>query len=394
MTASAADRAASAFAAHFGGVPAGVWAAPGRVNLIGEHTDYNGGLALPVALPWRTYVAVRPHAQAVLRAASDGMPGGPVSVPLDEVGPGHPHGWPAYVAGVFWALRQAGHRIPGAEVQITSDVPVGAGLSSSAALGCAVGAALSDLAGLDLLADDAGRARLAAACREAENVVAGAPTGGLDQSAALLCRAGCALLLDCRDGATEHVPFDLGTHGLALLVVDTRTPHALVDGQYADRRRTCERAAAALDVASLREVEPSDLEHALRALPDETTRARVRHVVTEIDRVRQFADALSRDDFAEAGSLMTASHASLRDDYQVSCPQLDATVDAALAAGALGARMTGGGFGGSAIALVPAAVSDHVSEAIRTAFSDNGFQAPDIRTAEASQGATRVRPLD
>ena len=248
------DRALQLFHEAFGGDPDGVWSAPGRVNLIGEHTDYNGGLALPIALPHRTYAALRARTDGILRVVSDGMPGGPVTVPLAEVGPGSPSGWAAYVAGVFWALREAGYAVPGAEVALASAVPVGAGLSSSAALECSVGAALSDLAGLGLLADAAGRRRLALACQRAENDVAGAPTGGMDQLASMLGAAGHALLLDCRDGSTQVVPFDLAAHGLALLVVDTRAPHALVDGQYAARRHTCQDAAQALDVTSLREV--------------------------------------------------------------------------------------------------------------------------------------------
>ena len=225
------DRALRLFQDAFGGEPAGVWSAPGRVNLIGEHTDYNGGLALPIALPQRTYAAVRVRPDGVLRVVSDGMPGGPVSVPLAEVGPGSPGGWAAYVAGVFWALRDAGYAVPGADVALASSVPVGAGLSSSAAVECSVGAALSDLADLGLLADLDGRRRLATVCQRAENDIAGAPTGGMDQLASMLGTAGHALLLDCRDGSTQAVPFDLAAHGLALLVVGTRAPHALVDGQ-------------------------------------------------------------------------------------------------------------------------------------------------------------------
>ena len=254
-------RASETHRAVFGADPAGVWSAPGRVNLIGEHTDYNDGLVLPIALPHRTYAACSPRADRLLRVHSAQV-GETVEVDLDTVGPGTPAGWTAYVAGVLWALGEAGHRVRGLDVTVDSEVPVGAGLSSSAALECAVGAAASDLFHLDLLADDAARARLAMACVQAENEVAGAMTGGMDQSAALLCRVDHALLLDCRSGETEHVPFDLrgqrGDGGYVLLVTDTRAAHALNDGQYAQRRSAAEQAAAELGVASLRDVDPAD----------------------------------------------------------------------------------------------------------------------------------------
>jgi galactokinase len=385
------DAAASLFARAFGSEPEGVWSAPGRVNLIGEHTDYNGGLALPIALPQRTYAAVRRRDDGRFRATSTSAPGGPVELLLDEIEPGRPQGWAAYLAGVCWVLRGEGYAVPGLDVAIASDVPVGAGLSSSAALECSLVAALSDLLRLDLLADDAGRARAAAWCQRAENEIAGAPTGGMDQAASMRATADHAILLDCRSGAVEQVPVELRQHGLALLVVDTRAEHALVDGQYAARRAACEDAAARLGVETLRDVEPADLDAALSRLPDDVSRARVRHVVSEIDRVRQCVRALRAGDFEEVGRLFSASHVSLRDDYEVSCRELDLVVETAEHSGALGARMTGGGFGGSAIALVPADQAEAIGRRVVAAFVAAGLEEPQPFAVTAGPPAGRDR---
>jgi galactokinase len=385
-----ADTAAELFRSTFGTEPTGVWSAPGRVNLIGEHTDYNGGLCLPIALPQRTFAAVRRRDDDLVRVVS-AQGEGVVEVELGDVGPGHPAGWAAYVAGVPWALREAGYAVGGLDVAVDGRVPLGAGLSSSAALECAVAAAASDLYDLGLLADPAARAALAAVCVEAENTVAQAPTGGMDQSAALLSEAGHALLLDCRDHGTELVPFDLSAHGLALLVMDTRAEHALVDGQYAERRSSCEEAAGELEVTTLREVPVDDLTDRLSALSSDLLRRRARHVVTEIQRVRDTVGALRRNDFRTVGELFLQSHASMRDDFEISVAELDTAVDAAVAAGALGARMTGGGFGGSAIALVPADRADAAIAAVEQAFAAKGFRAPDCFVVTASDPATRDR---
>lgn len=386
MTATAA---AASFREVFGADASGVWSAPGRVNLIGEHTDYNGGLALPIALPQRTYAAVRLRDDGVLRMSSASTGSGVVEVRLEEVRAGHPQGWTSYVAGVGWALREDGHVVPGADIRIVSTVPVGAGLSSSAALECSVLAAFDGLLDLGFLADASGRARAALLCQRAENDIALAPTGGMDQAASMRTTARHAILVDSRSGDVRHVPVELGAHGLALLVVDTRAEHALVDGQYAQRRATCERAAASLGVETLREVSPVQLEAALARLADDVSRARVRHVVTEIDRVTRCVAALEGEDFEEVGRLFTQSHLSLRDDYEVSCRELDLVVDVALAAGALGARMTGGGFGGSAIALVESASVDDVTREVEAAFAEAGLVAPGCFAVTASGPAER-----
>ncbi|MDO5700932.1 MAG: galactokinase [Bowdeniella nasicola] len=372
--------------------------APGRVNIIGEHTDYNGGLALPIALPHRTYAWLRPRPDRTVRLVS-AQAEEPSEVNLDEVGPADGAnavaGWAAYVVGVPWAGEQDGvfERCPGFDLAIDSCVPFGAGLSSSAALECVAAVALSavsatpddDLATLD----DAARARLAEVCVRAENEIAGAPTGGMDQAASLRASAGHALALDCRTGEIERVPFDLAAAGLTLIVVDTRAPHALVDGQYAARRADCERAADLLGVDLLADVRDlSSAENALQGATasEDTERllARMRHVVTEIERTRKFIDTLRQGGLTDAegretlGQLMYASHASLRDDYEVTCPELDAVVDVAHAMGALGARMTGGGFGGSAIALVERSQAEGFARSVREAFAARGFAAPHL----------------
>ena len=373
------------FAARHGRSPSGVFAAPGRVNLIGEHVDYNGGLCLPMALPHATYAAVGLRdddrftlASCQQEEAFDGT--------LEAFGPGRASGWASYAGGVLWSLAEDGWDVPGLDIVVDSRVPLGAGLSSSAALECAVAIAVAATVGADL--DDALRSRLVKSCMRAESDVAGAPTGGMDQTIALFAQPESALLLDCRDWSTRQVPWDPTSAGLSLLVVDTRASHSLSDGGYQSRRQDCETAARLLGVDLLRDVE--DQEAALAALEDETVRRRVRHVFTEIDRVTQAVAQLAAGDYEGLGRTFTASHASLRDDYEVSCAELDAVVDAALAHGALGARMTGGGFGGSAIALVPDDRVDAVEKQVLNAFVEGGWTEPAFLTAPPSAGARRV----
>jgi galactokinase len=370
----------AAFRAAFGRDPDVVCAAPGRLNLIGEHVDYAGGLCLPLALPQCTVVAAATRDDGRLRLRSLRWEAQLWEGSLDAVGPGYPRGWAAYPAGVIWAL---GHPVGGLDLLVGESVPPGAGLASSAALECAVALAVDTLCQLGWSATSAGRIRLAAACRRAENEVAGVPTGEMDQLASLCCTAGHVLLLDCHDQSMRQVPVDLLAAGLTLLVVDTRAPHRNVDGQYAARRRSAEQAAAALGVSSLREASPEQVD----SLTDPLLRRRARHVVNEIARVRMVVALLASGRARDIGGLLNASHASLRDDLDVSSPELDCAVDAARAAGALGARMTGGGFGGSALALVERVSTAAVTHAVMTAAESHGHPEPMVYEALPSRGA-------
>ncbi|MXG88794.1 galactokinase [Nocardioides flavescens] len=369
------------FAERVGEPPTVVGRAPGRVNLIGEHTDYNAGLCLPVALPHATYAAARARADDRVRVASlqqdDGWEG-----TLDEAASAP--GWAGYAAGVLWALREAGHAVPGVDLVVDSRVPLGAGLSSSAALECAVGAAAAGLLGLDL-ADEGVREALVAAGMRAETEVVGAPTGGMDQTVAVRGEAGHALLIDFGPGGgTTQVPLDLAGH--TLLVTDTRVSHELVDGGYAARRADCEAAAAALGLDTLREATLEPVE----TLDDERVRRRATHIVTEIARVTATVAALEAGDWAEVGRLFDASHASMRDDFEISCPELDVAVAVAVEAGAVAARMTGGGFGGSSVAVVADERVDAVVRAVDAAFVREGFRSPVHLRAVPSDGAALV----
>ncbi|MGY1692364.1 galactokinase [Geodermatophilus sp. SYSU D01105] len=383
---SAVERARKAFAEAFGGEPEGVWAAPGRVNVIGEHTDYNDGFVLPVALPHTTRAAVSRRDDGLVALVSAQHPGDRVEVPVAELAPGRPGGWAGYPAGVVDALRD---RVPGGvSVLVDGDVPAGMGLSSSAALSCSVALALRDLTAPDLAVAD-----LVDVARRAENDFVGAPTGILDQSASLLCTAGHALFLDTRDRSSEQVPLDLAAAGLELLVVDTRTTHDHATGGYGDRRRECEQAAERLGVAALRDV--PDVA-ALAALDDGTPEGavllrRARHIVTENARVLDVVALLRGTEGPGAiGPVLTAGHASLRDDFQISTVELDTCVATALEAGALGARMVGGGFGGSAIVLVDAALTSDVATTITGRFAQEGYSPPRTFAVVPSPGAHRL----
>ncbi|MGW1560401.1 galactokinase [Streptomyces sp. NPDC002144] len=381
-----AQQVREGFAALYGAEPEGVWSAPGRVNLIGEHTDYNDGFVMPFALPHVATAAVSRRTDGVLRLHSEDVEGGVAELRLDDLAPETDRNWTAYPAGVVWALREAGHAVTGADVHLASTVPSGAGLSSSAALEVVIALALNDLYELGLQ-----RWQLARLCQRAENVYVGAPTGIMDQTASACCEEGHALFLDTRDLSQQQIPFDLAAEGMRLLVVDTQVKHAHSEGEYGKRRAGCERGAALLGVDALRDIPYAGLDEALARLGDDEEAVRlVRHVVTEDERVEQTVALLRSGETRAIGPVLVAGHASLRDDFRISCPELDLVVDTALAAGALGARMTGGGFGGSAIVLAEAADVDTITKAVEEAFASGGYTAPRVFEAVPSAGARRV----
>jgi galactokinase len=378
------DTAARGFADSFGSTPEGVWSAPGRVNLIGEHTDYNGGFVLPFAINYRTVVAVGRRPDHLIRVTSTFRPE-QVRIDLGEISPGTVAGWSAYPFGVAWALTRSHERrnLAGVDIFVDSRVPVGGGLSSSAALESAVACALNDL--WDLEAD---RPELARAGQRAENTIVGAPTGIMDQFASLLGEIDSAVFLDCRTEQIQIVPLQFRNAGLELVVIDTKEHHWHAIGGYAARRASCERAAHILDVPALRDIQAADLPKIVGLLDDETFR-RVRHVVTENERVLETVVTLSAYGPAAIGPQLTASHLSMRDDFEVSTPALDLAVDVALGAKALGARMTGGGFGGAAIALVRQEDTPELARSTRRAFAEARLADPDVYTVTPCIGARR-----
>ncbi|MCR2800107.1 galactokinase [Microbacterium sp. zg-Y818] len=397
MTETATPETAAAardlFATLTGHEPIGTWSAPGRVNLIGEHTDYNDGFVFPFATPHRTHVALGTRTDGRIRVVSTFDPV-PVEVPLADLdllfpsdgAPRVPE-WSAYPLGVAWALLHAAGLSPdavtGVDLAFASDVPVGAGLSSSAAIEGAAATALADTWGVS-----ADRVTLAQVGRRAENEAVGAPTGIMDQMASMLGQTDAAIFLDCRTLEAQVVDLGFAAAGLELLVIDTHVKHAHATGGYGERRASCEKGAELLGASSLRDVSVDDLDRA-QELMDDVTFRRVRHVVTENQRVLDTVATLRADGPRAIGDLLDASHASMRDDFEISVPELDTAVEAAVAAGAIGARMTGGGFGGSAIALVQHDRVDAVSDAVTRAFADAGFAAPHLFTVTPSAGAGR-----
>ena len=375
---------AARFLAVFGAAPDGIWQAPGRVNLIGEHTDYNEGFVLPFAIDHAARAAVRVRPDSAVRMLSTFGHQGLTTAAGGSLDRKTAKGWTKYPLGVIWALQQRGLEVPGVDLLVDSDVPRGAGLSSSHAIECAVISALNDLTSAGLTAEE-----MVLATQQAENGFVGAPTGIMDQSASLRAVAGHAVFLDCRDQSIRQVPFDADGAGLVLLVIDTRVSHSHADGGYASRRESCELGADVLGVAALRDVGVQDLSEASGLLDAETFR-RVRHVVTENDRVLRTVELLETAGPGAIGPLLDASHASMRDDFEISCPELDLAVDTARAAGAIGARMTGGGFGGAAIALTPVASEPQVRAAVVAAFAQAGYAAPGIFGVRPAAGARRL----
>jgi len=362
----------------FGRKPEVISEAPGRVNLIGEHIDYSEGFVLPFAIADRTYAAIASRSDGLVRIASHQRKEKIFSIDIHDVKPGSKGEWEKYVLGVIWSLGITN----GVDILVDGNVPAGAGLSSSAALECSVAVALNQLFALNKTLQE-----LARATQKAENDYVGVPCGIMDQSVSLMAHAGAALLLDCRDLSTESVPFSVADAGLELLIIDTQAHHALVDGGYAERRASCESVAAKLHIPSMRNLTLEVLT-AHRSEVSDIEFIRARHAVTEIARVQEAVVALRASDFAELGKLINESHNSLRDDYAVSCPELDVAVEASLSAGALGARMVGGGFGGSAIALIQADNLVKTREAVTLAFESHGFKKPRFFTSLPSAGAS------
>jgi galactokinase len=391
------DDVRRAFRARFGHDPVGIWSAPGRVNLIGEHTDYNEGFVLPFAIDRRTLVAAGPRTDGMLRIAStfDDPDNLFMEVALSDLDKMQPlaaeHGespleWGAYPAGVAWALGQSGAdlaAVPGLDLMFDSNVPVGAGLSSSAAIESSTALALVDLWRLDQ-----SRENLAEVGRLAENEFVGAPTGIMDQMASLLGRRDSAVFLDCRTLEAEVVPLGFSEAGLTVVVIDTGVKHEHSTGGYGERRASTEKAALLMGVPALRDLSVDDLDRAEDKLSNETFR-RLRHVVTENQRVLDAVDAVRDHDHATLGALLDASHTSMRDDFEISTPELDLAVEIARENGALGARMTGGGFGGAAIALVPLDDVSRIQVAVDGGFAEHGFGQPEVFTVAASDGAVR-----
>lgn len=371
------------FLETFGEEPDLIAAAPGRVNLIGEHIDYSEGFVLPFAIKDRTTAAIRKREDSTVRIASAQRRNKVVTVDINNVKPGFKGEWERYALGVLWSMGVK----TGVDLMIDGHVPLGAGLSSSAALECSVATAVNHLFDMGFSLED-----LARLTQKAENQYVGVPCGIMDQSVSLMATTGSALLLDCRDLSTRNIPFDVASSGLELLIIDTQAHHALTDGGYAERRASCDSVAAKLGIKSMRELSMTQLDSAKESLT-QVEYVRARHAVSEMQRVLDCVEALSKSDFVKVGELINQSHASLRDDYTVSCAELDTAVDAALAAGALGSRMVGGGFGGSAIALIEASKTEETIKAVEKAFADKKFKAPRFFTSLPSQGAEVISRL-
>ena len=368
---------ASKFQEVFGTRPDIIASAPGRVNLIGEHVDFLDGFVLPFAISDATTVAIAKNSSNKIRCASIQKKGVVSTIDCANIAPKSGEAWARYPIGVLWSLGIE----TGIDILVDGQVPLGAGLSSSAALECAVATAINELFNLGLTLPE-----LARAAQRAENIYVGMPCGIMDQSVSLMATGGNALLLDTRDLSIEQIPFNIAPLGLELLVIDTQVHHALVDGGYAERRASCEKAIADLDITSLRDISISEFV-ARKPELDEKTYLRAFHGVTEMQRVLEAVALLKAGDFVGFGEIVTAAHISLRDNYTVSCPELNLAVDTALKFGALGSRMIGGGFGGSAIALIKAKDSELIKSEIKNGFMKARFKSPRFFSALPSAGA-------
>ena len=370
---------ANTFTTLFSGNPEIICEAPGRVNLIGEHVDYCDGFVMPFAISDRTYAAISRRPDRKIRITSVQRRNEIFETSLDDLKPSAEGKWERYICGVIWAF---GEKITnGLDILVDGHVALGAGLSSSAALECSVAFGLNELFETKLTL-----AQLAKLAQRAENEYVGMPCGIMDQSVSLMAQAGSALLLDCRDLSTEQIPLDLASAGLELLIIDTRAHHALVDGGYAERRASCESAASKLGIKALRDCSIVQLEDSRTKL-SELEYMRAEHIVNDIARVHECVDRLKNNDFVAVGNILTKSHASLRDLFEISCPELDLAVATSLANKSLGGRMIGGGFGGSAIALFKIEDINQAKQAIAAAFKASGFKEPRFFTSLPSAGA-------
>jgi galactokinase len=375
------------FVRSFGGPPQALVRAPGRVNLIGDHTDYNDGFALPVATQCATWIGASLREGDRIRAVAADL-GETREWDVEGAPPESAQGWAVYIGGVATLLRRMGARLRGFDLHVTSDLPIGAGLSSSAALTVGTAKALAGLAGETLTAID-----LIDLARAAEQEFAGVPCGILDQTAILLCKAGHALRLDCRSRNVEQVAIPDG--GYEFLLIDTRLPRTLASGAYARRVEECASAVQYFrrlrsEVRALRDVDVATVRRHASEL-DPLPFARALHVVTENERVQDFVAALAAGDWAAAGELMNASHASLRDQYEVSTPDLERAVSAIRSVPEVrGARVTGAGFGGCVVALARRGAREKVEAALRAAYDRPPARVSVVYELIASDGATLV----